>query len=122
MAPDIGSWRYPKPVPKGSSCMAWRLLFRVSRARAPRWNFSDRSRRRYSKAADNSYRLGPQLPCFPPQNRADFSFLQIQRQSEYSIWKFDHLVKHHVAQPLNARDSIARFTHNADVAFGCRCF
>ena len=56
------------------------------------------------------------------QNRADFSFLQIQRETEYSVWKFDHLVKHYVAQPFDARDSIARFTHNADVAFGCRCF
>ena len=34
---------------------------------------------------------------FSEQNRADFGLLQVQGQAEHPAWKFDHLVKHHVA-------------------------
>jgi len=56
------------------------------------------------------------------QNDADFRFLKIERQADFASGKFDHFVQHHLAQSFNARDAIARFAHNADIAFGCRCF
>ena len=59
---------------------------------------------------------------FTQQNGADFGFFEVQGETEHAVWKFDHLIKHHVAQTFDARNAIARLAHNADVALGCRCF
>src|SRR5262249_36247367 len=56
------------------------------------------------------------------QNGPNLSFFQVQRETEYSVWKFDHLAEHDVAQTFDTPDAIARFTYHANIAFGCRCF
>ena len=56
------------------------------------------------------------------QNCADFSFFEVQRKTEDSVRKFDHLVEHDVAQAFDARDAVAGFADDADVAFGGRGF
>ena len=56
------------------------------------------------------------------QNGAHFSFFKIERETVNAVGKFDHLVKHHVAQTLDARHAVAGFAHNADVALGRGCF
>ena len=56
------------------------------------------------------------------QNRADFSFFEVERKTVNAVGKFDHLIEHHVAQTLDARDAVAGFAHNAHVALGRGCF
>ena len=56
------------------------------------------------------------------QNRADFGLFEIERQAEHAARKLDHLVQHDVAEPFDARDAVAGFADNADVALARRGF
>jgi len=47
------------------------------------------------------------LVASPSKNRTDFCFFEVQGETEHAVRELDHLVQHHVAQTLNARNAIA---------------
>jgi len=56
------------------------------------------------------------------QDDADFGFLEVEGETKFAAWEFDHFVQHHLAQALDAGDAIARGAHDADIAFLSRGF
>ena len=51
------------------------------------------------------------------QNDTDLGFFEIEGKTEFPTRELNHLVQHHIAQPLYPGDAVARLTNNSDVAF-----
>ena len=49
---------------------------------------------------------------------ADFRLLKAQRQSGDALSEIEHLVEHHITEPLDARHAVADFANHADALAG----
>ena len=59
------------------------------------------------------------LGVIAEDDRADFGFLQVERQADHAVAEIEHLVEHRVGEAFDLGHAVADFADGADVLF-CR--